>query len=274
MLGKERLDMVAVYLPYARNAYAITAAANAGVHVLSEKPVAVNHGDLEMVEKAVNRSGIRLSTMFALRYSSPIYTIKRQMVKGVIGKPHLARAQKSYKWGDARPWFYKYPGIFGSTILWVGIHAVDYLRWCVGLEVIRVSGFHSNLSHTAYPGAQDNAVISMELEGGATAAITMDYLRPGTAPTHGDDRLRIAGSHGVIETQLEEGTVELINHKEGSRSVELEQPPRTLFQDFVSELRGQSVHLIDKDDAIQVSRICIAATLAAEEGKTVQIESG
>jgi len=173
MLDKEKLDVAVACLPYARNAYAATCAAQHGVHVLSEKPVAVNYADLEMLEKAVKTSGVRLSAMFTLRFVPTIYSIKKAVSQGLVGKVCMAKGQKSYKFGESRPWYYKHREIFGSSILWVGIHAIDYIRWTTGLEVRKVSAFHGNLAHPDYPGCQDHGVVIMELEGGATAAMTL-----------------------------------------------------------------------------------------------------
>ena len=270
MLEKEELDVAVVCLPYARNAFAIRDAAEAGLHVLTEKPAAVNFQDLDMVEEAVRRNRVRLSIMFAMRYFPNYYTIRRAVADGRIGKPILARAQKSYQWGDQRPWFYRHREIYGSTILWVGIHAVDYLRWATGLEVRKVSGFHSNLAHKEFPGVEDNASVVMELDGGATAAATLDFLRPKGAPTHGDDRLRIAGSEGILETIGADGQVDLLSEGE-PRKVALETPPRSLFADFVADLRGQGTHLIGPDEAVRVTRICIAATEAADTGRVLSV---
>lgn len=271
MLEKEPLDLVVVCLPFARNAFAITAAAEAGLPILTEKPVAVTLPDLEMVQKAVHDNGVRLSAMFAMRFFPNIYTMWKAVGNGEIGNPILARAQKSYKWGGSRPWYYRHREIYGSTILWVGIHAVDYVRWTTGLEVRRVGGFHSNLAHSDYAGVQDNVAISLELEGGATASITMDFLRPETAPTHGDDRLRIAGSKGILETMDPDGSVELVTERNPPRQIERLSPPASLFPDFVAELRGRGTHLIGPDEALRVTKICIVATEAADNGRVLSI---
>jgi predicted dehydrogenase len=271
MLEKESLELVVVALPYARNAFAVAAAAKAGVNILSEKPVAVTLADLDIVEEAVKRSGVRLSAMFAMRYSPNIFTVRETVRKGSIGRPCLARAQKSYKWGDDRPWFYRDKDIYGSTILWVGIHAVDYVRWATGLEVRMVSGFHSNLAHPGYEGVQDAAVLSLGLDGGASASITMDFLRPDTAPTHGDDRLRIAGSEGTVETIGEPATITLLRREQNPSSPGLAIPPQSLFADLVSELRGEGTHLIGPDEAVRVTRICIVATEAAETRRVLPV---
>ena len=67
---------------------------------------------------------------------------------------------------------------------------------------------------------------------------TADYLRPDQAPTHGDDRLRVIGSKGVLETRDLNSRVELITHEQGPRDLPT---PETvpLFADFIGCLRGQ-----------------------------------
>lgn len=270
MLDREKLDVAVVCLPYARNAWASAAAAERGIHVMCEKPVAVNFEDLEMLDAAVKKSGVRLSAMFAMRFSPSIYTIKKQVESGAVGAVAMARAQKSYKWGESRPWFYRHSEIYGSTILWVAIHAIDYIRWTTGLEVTAVSGMHGNAAHPDYPGCQDHAVVNMMLAGGATAAVTADYLRPESAPTHGDDRLRVIGPRGVIETKEAGARVELIAEGRPAADLPNVEPP-DMFADFAAELRGQGQHLIGPDEAVRVTRICIAATRAAEQGSVIAV---
>lgn len=270
MLDKEKLDVAVVCLPYARNAFASAAAAERGVHVLCEKPVAVNEADLNMLEAAVKKSGVRLSALFSMRFAPTIYTLRQSVMSGAVGKVALASAQKSYKWGEERPWFYKKAEIYGSTILWVAIHAIDYMRWSTGLEVARVGAMHGNAAHQDYPGCQDHAVVDLQFAGGATASVTADYLRPATAPTHGDDRLRVIGSSGVVETKDLDTRVELITAQSAPSNLPLAETP-SLFADFVSELRGQGTHLIGPDEAVRVTRICIAATRSAVEGRMIEV---
>ncbi len=270
MLDKEKLDVAVVCLPYLRNPYAAAAAAERGIQVMCEKPVAINHPDLDMLEAAVKKAGVRLTAMFTLRSSRTIAAIRQSIADGVIGKVCLARAQKSYRFGEERPWFYKNREIFGSTILWVGIHALDYIRWTTGLEVHKVAAMHANLAHPDYPGCQDSAVVMMELDGAAQGVVTADYLRPAQAPTHGDDRLRVIGSKGVLETRDLNRRVELITHDKSPRDLPLAGAV-SLFPDFIGSLRGLNRHIIGPDEAVRVTRICIAATESADRGEFIEV---
>ena len=270
MLDKEKLDLAVVCLPYSRIPYAAAAAARAGVHIISEKPVATTFSDLDMLEAAVKNSGVKLTALFTIRFSPAFYTIKQAVAAGKIGRPIMGRGQKSYKWGEDRPWFYKVREIYGSSILWVGIHAIDYIYWSMGLDVKRVSAFHGNLAHPDFPGCQDEGVVCMEMEGGATAAVTFDYLRPETASTHGDDRLRVIGSAGVVEKKELDERVEIITQEAAPAELPLVEPPG-LFADFCGYLRGQNDHIVAERDPFRVTRICIAATQAADEGRVVEV---
>src|ERR671937_161485 len=106
MFSKEKLDIVGVCLPYTINVFASIAAAEKGIHVMSEKPLATEQEDLNRLEQVVGRTGVQISAMLEMRLSPGIRTVHETISKGLIGEPILATAQKSYKFGKERPWFY------------------------------------------------------------------------------------------------------------------------------------------------------------------------
>ncbi len=268
MLEKEELDVVGVCLPYYRNAEASMAAARKGIHIVSEKPVATTLDDLEALKKAVTQSKVRLTSLMNMR-CFPAYRAARKAVQdGLIGEPILLTSQKSYRFGKSRPWFYKDMETYGGTIPWAGIHSIDYMRWTTGRKFVQVSAWHGNRDHGDYPGFQDHAGVLFKLDNGGTAMTNLDYLRPDSAPTHGDDRLRIAGSEGVIEVLGAENRVHLITAADGSRELELGEPV-DFFADLLAELAGQGEHLISQEDAFRLTEICLKARDAAETGEWV-----
>jgi predicted dehydrogenase len=269
MLDKVHLTVAVVCLPYYRNAAACLAAARRGIHVISEKPVATTEADLDALEKVVKESGVRFTAMLAMRLIPAYLCIHRAVAAGAVGEPILATAQKSYKW-DRRPDFYRKRETYGGSFLWVGIHAVDYVRFTTGLEYTHVMGHHGNKAHPDYPGCEDHGAMVFRFENGGTADIHMDYLRPSKAPTHGDDRLRIAGSEGVIEIKDFSRRVELIAGNKEPRDLDLPES-RDFFVDFVAELRGEGKHIIGPDEAIRVTRVCIKAREAADTGRAIAL---
>ncbi len=117
---------------------AIRAALEAGLDVITEKPLALNHADLESLFERVKKTGRRVMPMFSIRVL-PAFRMAREWVQtGKIGEPVLVNARKSYRWGT-RPEWCGDRAIYGGTWPWVGIHAVDMTEFITGLSPVSVA---------------------------------------------------------------------------------------------------------------------------------------
>ncbi|HET7099941.1 MAG TPA: Gfo/Idh/MocA family oxidoreductase [Terriglobia bacterium] len=270
MLEQEELDVVAVCLPLYQNAGAAIEAARRGVNVLSEKPAATTLEDLASLEQAVRESGIHYSIMLDMR-GMPIFQAAHKAVRGgAVGEPILVTGQKSYIWGDDRPWYYKQRKTYGGSIAWVGIHALDYMRWVAGQDYARVAAWEGNKAHPRYPGCEDHAGLVFRLANGGTATCHLDFLRPANAPTHGDSRLRVAGSEGVLEAFEVGERVSLISPKGATGNLTL--PPAVdLFERFVSAMRGEGEPLVSAEDSLSITGVCLKAREAADHESWVKL---
>ncbi|MEW5974459.1 MAG: Gfo/Idh/MocA family oxidoreductase [Acidobacteriota bacterium] len=268
MLDREQLDVVGICLPYSAIPYASMAAVARGIHVMSEKPLATELSLLHRLQKLAQEKGVQVSAMLDMRVSPPVQALRETIQKGLIGEPLLASAQKSYKFGDDRPWFYKRGDIYGGTIPWIGIHVLDLIAYTTQLAFTHVSAFQSNRAHPEFPATEDNAGILLRLSNGGTAVVTLDYLRPESAPTHGDDRLRVIGTKGVVEMRDER--VELMTQQDGAHQLTLPSS-RSLFADFVAFLRGQSHPVLHPDEAFEITRICLLARQSADERRVLNV---
>ncbi|HEV2247010.1 MAG TPA: Gfo/Idh/MocA family oxidoreductase [Terriglobia bacterium] len=263
MFEKEKLDVVGACLPFYQNAEAAVEACRRGINVLSEKPAATMIEDLARLEQAVRASGVLYSIMLDMR-GMPIFQAARKAVRsGAIGEPVLVSGQKSYIWGDRRPWYYRERTTYGGTIGWVGIHALDYMRWVSGQDYTRVAAWEGNMAHPQYPGCEDHAGLLFELSNGGTAVCNLDFLRPENAPTHGDSRLRIAGSEGVLEAFEVGNRVNLISSKGAVGDLPLPSA-EDLFSMFICALRGEGEPLVSPEDSFSITRVCLMARDAAD----------
>ncbi|MHB9028917.1 MAG: Gfo/Idh/MocA family protein [Candidatus Latescibacterota bacterium] len=263
MLDREELDIVGICLPYYQNAEAAMAAARKGLHVVMEKPVATTLADFEALKSTVVQRKVRLTALLGMRLDPPYRAIRESIGKGRIGEPVLATAQKSYKFGKSRPDFYRSKEQYGGTIPWVGIHAIDYIHHTTGLDYTRVAAFQGNRCHRDYPGVEDHAGILFELSNGGNALLNLDFLRPESAPTHGDDRLRVIGSEGVLEIGDGGKRVELIMSS-GVRDITLPEA-KPFFADFVAELRGEGEHILSPEEPFEMTRVSLLARDSAEQ---------
>lgn len=269
MLEKEDLNIVGVCLPFYGNAEASIAAARKGINIISEKPAATTLDDLSRLEQAVRQNGILYNIMLDMR-GMPIFQAARKAVQaGMVGEPILVTGQKSYQWGPGqRPWYYKNRETYGGTIAWVGIHALDYMRWVSGQDYTRVAAWEGNKAHPQYPGCEDYTGLLFRLANGGTATCHLDFLRPPAAPSHGDSRLRVAGSEGVLEA-LEYGNRASLISSKGTNG-DLPLPPAVdLFSAFVGALRGEGEPLLSTAESFSITRVCLRARDAADQGAWV-----
>jgi predicted dehydrogenase len=269
VLESTKPDLVGVCMPFVENASVSRMALERGISVISEKPLATHLEDLDLLKKTAEHSSGRITAMYAMRFAEDFHAAQVAVESGAIGKVALGFAQKSYQWGD-RGDFYKDRDSYGGTVPWVGVHAIDSLRWAIGREFISVRGLHDNLVRTDYPGCEDCAGLVFELEGGGQAVITLDYLRPEEAASHGDDRIRLAGSKGVVEVRRQDNFSEIVTDTEGAKPLEIG-APIPFVVDFVREMREGIPHRISQEDAFRVTEIALIAREACDRKEAMPL---
>jgi predicted dehydrogenase len=272
MLDQVNPDIVVACGRHDTNGPVAIEAARRGCHIISEKPAGHTLDEVAELRRLVADGGLVYASMLVMRYEATFYTAHRLVRQGVIGEPYLVTAQKSYRWGT-RPDWYGDRAAYGSTMTWVGIHAFDYARWVAGVEYSTVCAQHANLAHPERPGCQDTAAVVAELSNGGSALFNLDYLRPVAASSHGDDRLRVAGSEGVLEV-CDAGTrLHVITADEDVPSWPLDAPGRSLLSDFVAAIEGAGSLLVPAEEAFSITEFAISATRAADERRMISLRA-
>ncbi|QTL97336.1 gfo/Idh/MocA family oxidoreductase [Iocasia frigidifontis] len=268
MLEQLQPDVVAVASHFYQQASITLEVLKRGINVFVEKPVATNLSELASVKRFYQQSNLHLAAMFGIRYKPCFMTAWKLVQQGAVGKVRLMNAQKSYKLGS-RPEFYKKRETYGGTIPWVGSHAVDWLHWFSGERFETVYAAHSNQYNQGHGELEISALLHFRLTNGAMGSVNIDYLRPDTAGSHGDDRIRVAGTEGVIEVCDER--VFLINSKKkGVQEVSLENS-EGIFLDFLSQVRGKGKCLVSAEDSFYITEVCLKARVAADENRIVML---
>lgn len=272
MLDELRPDLAAVFMPYARNAEANIEAARRGCHIISEKPLAATMEQLDLLRKERDKSKVRVTALLGMRLQPAFAAAHRAVEEGAVGEPILLSAQKSYRWGTKRPWYFKLRRDYGGSILWVGIHAIDFIRYVSGLEYANVTARHAVKVHKDYPQCEDCGALLFEMTNGGQATLTFDYLRPKEASSHGDDRLRVAGAKGIVEVRVTDKPVcELVTNDAPARQLPLPDTRRNFFADFVDEIRGRGRHVLSAEDPFRATEVAIKARDAADTRATVAL---
>lgn len=201
MLAKSQIDLVSIVTPDFTHGQIAVDCANAGKHMLVEKPLATTRRDVEAIAKAVERNGVRMMVDFHNRWSPPFVVAKASLDDGDLGEPVSAYFRlNDVKWvaTDLLSWSEK------SSILWfLGSHSVDVLRWFFNDEVDRVySVSHSGVLRSLGVDTIDVYQTILEFRRGGIATMENGWITPNAHPCINDIKFNITGTKGMINIDL------------------------------------------------------------------------
>jgi predicted dehydrogenase len=199
MLAKERLDAVTVVTPDAYHREIVLAAAEAGVHVLCEKPLDVTvEGCLEMIE-ACQRAGVLLQVDFHKRYDEYHVAMKQKIDAGDLGTIQYGYAHMEDRLEVPRDWF---PGWAktSSPAWFLGIHFYDLARWLMSANGKRVwaAGRKQHLVELGID-TFDSITAMVEFTNGATVCFDTSWILPEGFPAIVNQGIRLVGTKGALE---------------------------------------------------------------------------
>ena len=158
------------------------AAAQAGKHILVEKPMALTRDENRALRDAVARAGVKSVVSFVLRWNPLVETLRSLLSAGAIGE--LLDIEVDY-WHGIGTWYSGWEWAHtvktgGSATLLAGCHALDALRFLSGREVVEVSAMSNNKKNLYEFDA--NVVATMKLDDGtiAKSSVLLDAVIPYT----------------------------------------------------------------------------------------------
>ena len=216
----QNLDLVIVDSVYGFHGKFCIQAAERNLPIYCEKPVATNLEELAQLERLVIERGLPFGCMLDTRTHPLVQRAKQLIEQGTLGEIALAFGQKSYKFGSRPQWFND-PALYGSSILWVAIHAIDWTRFLTGKEFCQVEA-HTQHLLPEYPNLDSAGTLHFAFADGGSAIIsTTTTATPGQNPW--GRPIRIVGTKGTLEARLDE-TISTSAQTYVRRNVE-ESPP-------------------------------------------------
>ncbi|MFD2331874.1 Gfo/Idh/MocA family oxidoreductase [Cohnella sp. GCM10020058] len=195
-LSDADIDAVVVVTPTIYHRDIVVASAQAGKHVLCEKPMAINERECDEMIAACEAAGVTLQVAFMRRFDESFVEAKRAIDEGAIGEVVLV---KSLTRGPSQPmpWMYDLAKSNGP-LAEVNSHDIDTIRWFSGSEVSEVYAIGGNYRNrhvsADYPDFYDNVSLTARFASGAQASID-----GAVAVRYGyDSRVEILGTEGVI----------------------------------------------------------------------------
>lgn len=204
------VDLISVCTPHPTHEAVVLAAAERGVHVLCEKPIAIDVAPAERMVEACERAGVTFGCVFQRRLWPAAQRIRAALDDGSLGDPILARIEvllhREPSYFTATPWRGNWATDGGGVLMTQAIHYVDLLQWYLG-DVDWVMTAADTFAHGDHIEVEDTLAATMRLSSGAIAQLTASTaLTPGLG-----QRIAITGAAG--------GTVGLFEYPEGAEAV-------------------------------------------------------
>ncbi len=270
VLKDERVDIVNISGPNQVHAEQGIAAAEAGKHILVEKPTVLSMEDNRALRDAVEKAGVRSLASFVLRWNPLAVILKSMIDSGAIGD--IFYAELDYWHGLGSEWtgwewgHKKETG--GSAFLLGGCHAVDAMRWLVDDEVAEVSAMANN--KTGRYEFDANVVAVLKFHGGAIAKTStlFDVVMPyafniDLAGTEGTFRGNKLWSKKLFPGQTDWATIPTILPDSGAVEHHAFDEQMNHFVDCILEGRESHCNLAD---AYHTHEVCMAIDRSLAEG--------
>ena len=281
-LAQNNLDLICVCNESGRHGEAIKAAAQAGKHILSEKPLEVTADKVDEVIKVCNENGVKLGCVLQNRCSADYVLLETAVKDGKLGKllmgnAHINwyRSEEYYSGSDWRGTL-QYDG--GAALMNQGIHTIDLLINLMG-EVSSVFGKVHTSVHKIE--GEDVGSAILNFNGGAIGNITA-----GTALYPGyPERLEIYGEKGsvlmeagkIVEWNVPDTTAPNTASKDGDGSGAADptaighQNHKTVLADMLMAIQEGRSPMVGGDEARKAVAVINAIYNSSKSEKLVQL---
>jgi len=252
-------DVDAIYNPLTNDRHlpVTLQALEAGKHVLTEKPLALNAGEVRAMRDASERTGRLVLEAFAYRFHPQVDRARNIIQEGRIGNVRVARA--AFCFTLDRPDDFRWtPGMGGGALYDVGCYCVNSLRLVLNREPLRVAAFQHEVNGV-------DATLSGALDFGNGVSGHFDCSMEGAY----NQSLTVVGSEGILTLSVPFGSKDrevTLTYGESSESFAVMDPYRTMVEHFGRAMRGEEPLRYTLDDAERQARVLDALFASAREG--------
>jgi len=163
-LLKAGVDVLNVCLPPQWHLPAAEAAAQAGVHVLMEKPITRSLAEADQLIAACRRAGVNLMTGFTHHFYPEMVEARRMLAEGLIGRPLIVNDAMSITYSFVLPWYRDREIAGGGVFMCNAVHGLDRAGWALQQKVTAVSAV---VEPTTGRRAEDYGAAIVRFDGGA-----------------------------------------------------------------------------------------------------------
>lgn len=279
MLEAPGLEAVFVVSSTDMHANHIIWALQKGLHVFSEKPLAISMEACHRVLKVANQyPKLKTAVGFVRRYDASYMYAKQKIEEGLIGRPYLIKSQ-TIDMDTVTDFQITYVNKSGGIFHDYNVHDIDLTRWLMSSEFEEVHAMGGAYKHERFAelGDADNVMTSCKLENGSMAVI----IASRTAMHGHDTYTEVVGTLGSLRIgrPADKNRVEIYD-QHGSRKewVEsfmerFEDAFLTMSKDFIDCIINDKQPQCTIEDATKATEAAIAFTKSFKESIAVQLKN-
>jgi UDP-N-acetyl-2-amino-2-deoxyglucuronate dehydrogenase len=284
LLADSGADIVTIATPSGLHPPQGIAAARAGKHVITEKPMAISLEGADSLIAECDRAGVQLFVVKQNRLNAPVQLLKRAMEKGRFGKIYLAnttvrwsRPQEYYdqaSWRGTR-------ALDGGAFMNQASHYVDLVQWLLG-PVESVVAKTATLARKIE--TEDTGVAVLKFASGGIGTIEVTML---TYPKNLEGSITILGERGTAKiggtavNKIEHWVFAEADPDDKLVDASSSNPPNVYgyghegyYRNVVAVLRGDAKAETDGREGRKSLELILAIYRAAETGREVSLPSG
>lgn len=192
-IADPELDAVSICTPSGNHLDYGEMAAQAGKHVIVEKPIEVTMDRAKRLIKVCEENNVALAVIYQSRFTPEIMNLKKKLDERVIGELFVGDAQikwfRSQEYYDSGAWRGTLALDGGGVLINQAIHTIDLLQWLMG-DVESIYGVTATMTHKRLEG-EDNAMAIVKYKSGAIGVIqgstSTQPALPRSIALHGTD---------------------------------------------------------------------------------------
>lgn len=281
LLAARDVDVVVLATPSGLHPPHAVEAAEAGVHVVTEKPMATRWTDGQRMVRACDEAGVELFVVKQHRFNPAVVALKSAIDDARFGRIYSVqlnlfwtRPQSYYDMADWRGTW----ELDGGALMNQAIHYVDLLQWLIG-PVESVHAFTGTLARRIE--VEDTAAMNLRWRSGAIGSATVTML---THPQNYEGSLTVIGEDGTVRLGgVACNRIETWRFREPRPEDEaLDADPwkdhgiygsghGDLYQNVIASLRGEASPVVDGHEGLKSLEIVVAAYRSAQEGRRVSL---
>ena len=279
--GTTPVDLVVLATPSGLHPGQVIAAAQAGLHVCTEKPMATRWADGVAMVRACDAAGVHLFVVKQNRFNSTLQLVKRQLQGGRFGR--LAMVAVNVFWQRPQTYYNQdsWRGTWefdGGALMNQASHYIDLLDWLVG-PVQSVSASIATLGRAIE--VEDTAALQLRWRNGALGTMAVTML---TYPKNLEGSITLLGETGTVK--IGGPAVNQIEHwafaDQSPDDALVEQASYATtsvygfghspyYSNVLDALQGKKVALCDGREGLRSLELLIGAYRSARDGSTVHL---